>query len=412
MEPLFSDDRIVFGLLMTVLGVVFYTSSSAHSSWKMFYRFVPPLFLCYFLPGLLNSAGIISAEKSALPGMASAYLLPAALVLLTLSLDFGALKRLGGKAVTIFLTGTAGIIIGGPVALMLTRLISPESFTGTGVDEVWRGMSTMAGSWIGGGANQAAMRDIFQPSSELFSVMIAVDVVTANLLLAVLLFLASRNTQVNRYLQADTTALDAVRDRMSQIHLEGMRHTRTDDLIKMVAVAFAATAFSHWAGGKLGPFFKENFPALERFSFSSSFFWTILIVSALGILLSFTSLRKLEGAGASRVGTVLLYMLVTTIGMQMDITAIFHYPVFFLMGIIWISVHGLLLFLVARWLRVPLFFAAVGSQANVGGAASAPVVASAFDPALAPVGALLAVLGYAIGTYGAYLSALIMQAIY
>lgn len=412
MEPLFSDDRVVFGLLMVLLGLVFYTASSNHSVWQAFYRFVPPLFLCYFLPGILNSVGVISAEKSGLPQMASAYLLPAALVLLTLSLDFGALKRLGGKAVIIFLTGTVGIIIGGPIALAVTRWISPDSFTGTEADAVWRGMSTIAGSWIGGGANQAAMRDIFQPSPALFSIMIAVDVVVANLLMAALLFSASRNEQINRFLKADTTALEAVRERLRQIHLEGIRATRTDDLIKMGAAAFGAVAFAHWAGGLLGPFFKENFPQLDRFSFSSTFFWMVLIVSALGIVLSFTPLRKLEGAGASKLGTVLLYVLVTTIGMQMDITAIFRYPIFFLMGIIWLSVHVLLLFLVTRWLKVPLFFAAVGSQANVGGAASAPVVASAFDPALAPVGALLAVLGYAIGTYGAYVSGLIMQAIY
>ena len=120
-------------------------------------------------------------------------------------------------------------------------------------------------------------------------------------------------------------------------------------------------------------------------------------------------MRTLEGVGASRYGSLFLYILVATIGMKMNIMAIFDYPGFFLIGLVWMLFHAIFLIIVAKLIKAPLFFLAVGSQANVGGAASAPIVASAFHPSLAPVGVLLAVLGYAVGTYGAWFCGVLMQ---
>ena len=145
-------------------------------------------------------------------------------------------------------------------------------------------------------------------------------------------------------------------------------------------------------------------------SVMSGFFWLIVISTTVGLLLSFTPARKLEGVGASRWGSIFIYILVATIGMHMNLGKVWANLGLFGIGIIWMLVHVTLLILVAKLIRAPFFFVAVGSQANVGGAASAPVVASAFSPSLAPVGALLAVLGYAIGTYGAIMCAEIMRA--
>jgi uncharacterized membrane protein len=133
------------------------------------------------------------------------------------------------------------------------------------------------------------------------------------------------------------------------------------------------------------------------------------LVTLIGIVMSFTPLRKLEDVGASKLGSVFLYILVATIGMQMDLGSIADNPGLFAIGLIWMMVHAGLIILVARLLKIPYFFLAVSSQANVGGSASASVVAAAFHPSLASVGILLAILGYAIGTYGGYLSALMMQ---
>jgi uncharacterized membrane protein len=137
----------------------------------------------------------------------------------------------------------------------------------------------------------------------------------------------------------------------------------------------------------------------------------IILTTTIGISLSFTKIRNYEGAGASKIGTVFIYILVATIGMKMDVSKIFDNIGLFAVGAIWMSIHVGLMILVAKLIKAPFFFLAVGSKANIGGAASAPVVAAAFHPALAPVGVLLAVLGYALGTYGAWLCGLIMQAV-
>jgi uncharacterized membrane protein len=139
------------------------------------------------------------------------------------------------------------------------------------------------------------------------------------------------------------------------------------------------------------------------------FFWVTMFATTFGLLLSFTPAKRLEGAGASKFGSVAIYLLVATIGMQMDLRAVFSDPELFVLGGIWMAVHGGLM-LLAMWLmRAPVFYMAVGSQANVGGAASAPIVAAAFHPALAPVGVLLAVLGYALGTYGGWLAGQLLR---
>ena len=161
----------------------------------------------------------------------------------------------------------------------------------------------------------------------------------------------------------------------------------------------------------LSTFFQEKLPFLERFSLTSQFFWLIVLATTFGLILSFTKARNYEGAGASRIGSVFIYFLVATIGMKMNITEIFANPGLFAVGGIWMIFHIILLIIVAKLIKAPYFFLAVGSKANIGGAASAPVVAAAFHPSLAPVGVLLAVLGYALGTYGAWVCGLLMQTI-
>ncbi|MEQ8880934.1 MAG: DUF819 family protein, partial [Cyclobacteriaceae bacterium] len=183
------------------------------------------------------------------------------------------------------------------------------------------------------------------------------------------------------------------------------------DLFKVLGVAFICTAFGHFLADIIAPYIGTNFPNLKDYSLDSGFFWLVVITTTLGVLLSFTRARELEGAGASRIGTVFIFILVATIGMYMDVTAIFDDLGLFLVGFVWIMFHAGLLILVAKLIRAPMFFIAVGSQANVGGAASAPVVASYFHPSLAPVGVLMAVLGYVLGTYGAYVCGLMMQGV-
>jgi len=410
-DPLVTNDAVVLGLLALIIGFVFYTERSSHAFWRRFYRYVPALLLCYFLPSLLNTFNVVDAERSRLYFVSSRYLLPACLVLLTLSIDLPAIVRLGYKAVVLFLTGTVSIMLGGPIAIMLVSAINPDIIGGAGPDAVWRGMTTVAGSWIGGGANQAAMKEVFDVSDSLFSKMVAVDVLVANVWMAVLLFLAGRAKQIDDRMGADTSAIDDLRKRVEAFHDEHARVVTTPDLIFIAAIGFGATGAAHALAGFIAPWIAQNAPALDRLSLTSPFFWIVVTATTIGLVLSFTRAKLLEGAGASRVGSAMLYVLIASIGMGMDISAVFDKPGLFLIGGIWMAIHAASLIIMARVLKAPLFYMAVGSQANVGGAASAPVVASAFHPSLAPVGVLLAVFGYALGTYAAWICGLLMQAV-
>lgn len=410
--PLFTNDAVVLGILLLILAAIFITSQSDSPFWQKFYTFVPSLLLCYFIPSIFNSLGIISGDESNLYFVASRYLLPASLVLLTISIDFKGILSLGPKAIIMFLAGTVGIVIGGPLAIIVFSYVAPDVIAGTGPDAIWRGLSTVAGSWIGGGANQTAMYEVFDPSDKLFSAMVTVDIVIANIWLAFLLYGAGMSDRVDTWFKADASPITVLRKKIEDYKASIAKIPTLTDLTTIVAVAFVITAIGHLGGDAIAPWIKANAPQLSRLSLDSSFFWIIVIATTGGLVLSFTRARQLEGAGASKVGSLFLYVLVATIGMKMDVLAIFENPGFFLLGFLWILIHVVILFVVGKIINAPFFFIAVGSQANIGGAASAPIVASAFHPALAPVGVLLAVLGYALGTYGAWLCTILMQAVY
>lgn len=412
--PYFSDDTIVFGILMLVLGFVFYTSSRKTGFWKKFHKFVPALVLAYLLPAILNSAGIISAAHTELYYMASRYLLPASLVLMTLSIDLKAVFNLGPKALIMFLTGTVGIILGGPIAILIFSFISPETLGGAGPDAIWRGLSTIAGSWIGGGANQAAMLEIYDYNPAKYGGMVLVDIVVASLWMAILLMGVGYEKRIDKWLKADSSAITHLKEKVSEYTEKVTRVPSLSDLMIMLALAFGAVGISHFSAEGISSFLTSNFEVFSDTSsalasLTSKFFWMISIATLIGILLSFTKAKEYEGAGASKLGSVFIYILVATIGMKMDLTMVFDNPGLIGIGLIWIAFHAGLLILVAKIIKAPYFFLAVGSQANVGGAASAPVVAAAFHPSLATVGVLLAVFGYAIGTYGAILCTILMQ---
>jgi uncharacterized membrane protein len=456
-EPLLTNDATVLGILLGLLGVIFYTNSIKTGAWGKFYTYVPALLLCYFLPSVFTSLGIVAPSwydlaslaehlkelgytlpqnwnakdletgvialgleaedlsafkrESKLYFVASRYFLPASLVLLTLSISMKELVKLGPKALIMFLTGTVGVVIGGPLAILAFSFIAPDVVGGVGPEAVWRGMTAIAGSWIGGGANQAAMFEVFEPTSKLYSIMITVDVIVAEIWMAVLLFGVGKADSIDRFFKADASSVENLKNKMHEFSQKMARIPSMTDLFIILGIAFIATGASHLLADYLAPYIAENLPALKKFSLDSKFFWLIVLATTFGLIFSFTKLRNYEGAGASKIGGVFIYFLVATIGMKMNVMEIFSNPAIFLVGLLWMAIHVVLMILVAKLIRAPFFFLAVGSKANIGGAASAPVVAAAFHPSLAPVGVLLAVLGYALGTYGAYICGLLMQAV-
>jgi len=408
-EPMFVKDSITFGILALVLALIFFTSNSKRAGFAKFYSIVPALLMCYLIPGILSSFGVISPEYSGLYKVATTYFLPAALILMTIGIDFKGIINLGPKALIMFFTATIGIILGGPFAIWVYSFISPEVVGGAGDEATWRGMSTLAGSWIGGGANQMAMLELFEYKKSLFGKMIVVDIIVAQMWMIFLLWGAARHKMFDKWLKADDSAIEDLKKRMESYEAQNSRKPQLTDYIIILGLTFGLVSLAHWLSGYLGPFFEGIWGKTSPFA--SDFFWLVSICTIGALIYAATKARKYEGVGASKLGSVFIYILVAIIGMKMDFQKAFEEPQLIAVGVIWMLFHAVLLFIVAKWIRAPFFFLAVGSKANVGGAASAPVIAAAFHPSLASVGVILAVLGYAIGSIGAILCGYLMGAV-
>ncbi|WP_425515566.1 DUF819 domain-containing protein [Stenotrophomonas maltophilia] len=403
-----QNDIVVFGLIAATLGAVFWTASREQGLWKRFYTFVPALLLCYLIPGIYNTVGLIDGQNTKLYNpIARDILLPAALILLTLAVDIKGILRLGPKLVLMYLGASASIMLGAVVAFLVMRAIHPDTVAG----DTWAGMAALAGSWIGGGANMLAMREVFDVNATTFGQFAVVDVGVGYVWMAALIFLAGRAAKIDARSGADTSATDELKERIARFQAEHERIPSLTDLMLIVAVAFGGVGLAHAIGAPLAAWFKANVGWASQFSLDAPFVWVVVLSTTLGLSLSFTRARNLEGAGASRLGSLLLYFLIACIGMQMDLLALLDRPWLFLLGLIWIAVHIVLLWCLGKLLKVPFFYFAIGSQSNIGGPASAPVVAAAFHPALAPVGVLLGTMGYATGTYLAYIVGITLRAL-
>lgn len=404
---LIQDDIVVFGLIAATLGAIFYLASGPTPFWKKFFTWVPALLLCYFVPALYNTVGLIDGLNSALYNpVASRILLPAALVLLTLSIDLKGILRLGPKLLFVFCAGTVGIVLGAIVTFQLMLWTWPEAVAG----DTWKGMAALAGSWIGGGANMVAMREVYGVDATLFGQFAVVDVAMASALMAGLLFVANRSAQIDARTGADTTAIDEMKAKVAAYEAANARIPALADLMVIIGLAFGLVGLSHAIAAPLSAWFAANVASAAQYSLDSAFVWVVVLSTTAGLLLSFTRARRLESAGASKIGTACLYFLIACIGMQMDFMRLFDRPELILIGALWMSIHVAVIFGAARLVRAPVFYAGVGSMGNVGAAASAPVIAAAFHPTLAPVGVLLGTVGYATGTVLAYLTGQVLKA--
>ena len=238
-----ENDAALFGILLIILGIIFYTSNIKTTFWKKFYTFFPVILMCYFIPSLLNTIGVVSPEKSNLYFVASRYLLPTSLVLLTLSVDLKEISKLGSKALIMFFTGTLGIIIGGPIAILLVINFFPSLVT-ISPEELARGMSTIAGSWIGGGANQTAMKEVFNVDGDLFSKMVTVDVLVGNALLALLLIGVGRAVSIDKFLNANSDSVEKVKKKIEKYNMSIARIPNLTELIYILSIGFGVISLS------------------------------------------------------------------------------------------------------------------------------------------------------------------------
>jgi uncharacterized membrane protein len=379
-----NDPTTIAVALVVGIGLIFFLASQRRLAGL--FRFIPPITWAYFLPMMCTTVGI-------LPGASPAYtwithnLLPASLILLIMTTDIPAILRLGPKAITMMLAGSLGVIIGGPVTLWLFQRWLPA--------QAWKGMGALAGSWIGGSVNMMAVAEGIGTPPSLLAPLIVVDTVVGYAWFGLLIYLSTFQDAIDRRFSVDRSVIDKLNTRLDRIREERSRPITIRDLAYMLAAAFGLGRLCLWTGDFL--------PELGQVV--GPFTWTVILVTALGMLLSFTPLRRLEDAGASRLGHTGIYIILASIGARADLSAVLEMPVFFAAGAVWILIHASILVVAARLLRAPVFFFATGSMANIGGTSTGPITASVYQSALAPVGLLLAVFGMLIGTYAALLCA-------
>jgi uncharacterized membrane protein len=378
---LLTDPMAIFAYMAAVLGILFWASGLPRL--QKFFEITPPVIYAYFIPTISTTVGITPAASPAYDWMIR-YLLPVALILLMVTIDLKSVAKLGGMALIMVVTGTLGIVIGAPVTMAAFGSFLPE--------DAWMGLAALSGSWIGGTANMVAIAESVGTPDSLMGPVIVVDTVVGYGWMGVLLFFSGWQHRWDSRIRAHTEALEETNRRLEEA--ESHRHpVSLPWLAAIVGIGFAGAV----GAVRLG----ESMPTLGDPTIISNTTWAVLIVVTVGLMLSFTPVRVVEEHGASRVGYLALYLLLTAIGAKADLAAVLDAPAFLAAGVLWIGIHVALLVIVARLIRAPLFFVATGSMSNIGGAASAPVVAGVYHPAMAPVGLLMAVVGYVLGIYAA-----------
>lgn len=354
------------------------------TQWKLF-NYLPPLIFIYSIPVILSNTGVIPTASPAYDVLRE-FGLPVFITLLLLGVDVGAAVRVMGKGVLVMLLGTAGIIVGAPIGYAVVKGWLPP--------EAWKGFGALAGSWIGGTGNMAAVAGGLETPADMFGLAVVADNMVYIVWLPILLGSKSMAERFNKWarVREDRVAkMEAAAEAEAGKHEEVpllMRH-----LLYLAAIALTATALSAWIAPML--------PVVEPILSTST--WRVLIVTTLGILLSFTPARRLPKT--HEIAMAIVYVFVAVMGARASLEGLADAPAFLLGAFIWIFVHGAFTLAGAWILRVDVHSAAIASAANVGGAASAPVVAAFHRESLVPVSILMALLGYAIGNYGAFLAA-------
>lgn len=388
--PLFTEPLTVIAVLASVLAGVFALSSV--DKLEPLFKFAPPVIWAYFIPMMLTTFGVTPSSSPVYEWM-STYLLPFSLFLLMITVDVRAILRLGPRALFMMLVGTLGIVIGAPIAFFL--------FGGFFSDPVaWKGFAALSGSWIGGTANMIFVKESVSTPDSTLAPLLVVDVVAGYGWMGILIFLSAYQQQFDRWVGASRGVIDKLQQQLEEMATDRVPITLGTFVI-ILGLGLGATLAAEALGARL--------PELGEPTVISAGTWTILIVVTVGLLLSFTPARELEKDGASRIGYAALYLLLTSIGASADLAAVLDAPLYLVAGIVWLAVHVTLLFGAAIVSNSPLFFVATGSMANVGGAASAPIVAGVYVPSLAPVGLLMGVAGYILGVYVALFCAQVLR---
>ncbi len=400
----FEAEPIALFIALCAIVAGIYRLSETRALAKVF-NILPSVFWFYFIPMLLATFGFFP-EKSPTFTVIRDYFLPTSLFLLFISVSLPELLKLGRRTLMIMLAATGAVILGSVAGVLaILPLFKSGTLPAEHLESLWKGVAALSGSWTGGSANMAAVWESLTGETktdverQIYSAMIAVDVCVAYPWMALLVALAGHQVKINRWLKADTRRIEEVNQRIAAVSEGQSRPIATAKFLYMIALALVTALACKFFGAELQKIITAGIESPLWRSIFGAYSIMIVLVTLVGLGCSFTPVSRLESYGASKVGYALLFLVLARIGAEGNLNVIRTFPAYLIMGIVWMLVHGAVLLVVVKFSRTPLFFAVTASQANVGGAVSAPVVAAAHQPSLAVVGLLMAIVGNVVGTF-------------
>jgi uncharacterized membrane protein len=372
------------GVLTVLCGVAaLFFLLEERTGWKLF-NYFPPLIFIYALPAVMSNTGILTRTSPVYDWLSST-VLPMFLVIMLLKVDVASTVRIMGRGIFVMLFGTAGVILGAPIAFLLVKNKLPG--------DTWKAFGTLAGSWIGGTGNMAAVAEGLKTSGEAFGLAVLGDNLVYIVWLPILLGSKNFAKFFNRFTRVDSKRVEMLE--MAQPQVETAQATvKMRHFLYLLVLGFACTWAANIISGRL--------PELKPVLTAST--WRILLITTMGLLLSLTPARRIPAS--HELAMALVYIFVANMGARADVSGLAGSAGWFILACyVWIAVHGAFCVLGAYLLRVDVHSTAIASAANIGGAASAPVVAAHHNEKLVPVSILMALIGYAVGNYGAFLTA-------
>lgn len=357
---------------------------------RKFFSFAPPVVLIYLGLMALCTLGAwdLQATSAAYSSLKNP-LLYAMLFIMLLRCDLRKILRLGPKMLLGFLAATVSISLGFVVSFAIMRGVLGEG--------AWKSLGALCGSWMGGGGNMLAIQAALDIDESAMAYALVMDSICGTLYIMFLLWAIGFSDKFDRWTKADTTAIHAVGASLEQEYAADSRPLAWQNILLLTGSGLLVSAVCTKLGGAVG----------DMLSFFDRATWTVLIVTVLGILLAMTPFGKLRGT--EEVSNVLLYVVIALIASRADLRGIGNAPAWLAAGLLILVIHAGIMLLLAKLFRLDIFTCAVASLANIGGTATAPILAGTYSSALVPVGIIMALLGYVVGTGGGLLTAQIMS---
>ena len=344
------------------------------------FTYLPGIVILYFVIMLFSTFGLWQKSESVTftYTLVKSNLLPAMIFLMLLSADMREIFKLGKKMLLTFFLASFSIALG---FIGMFALFRSAFDTGS-----WKAFAALSGSWMGGTGNMVAIQGALNVPDSAMGYTLLIDSIDYAIWVMILLALVPFAKKFNRWSKADTSVIDEVGARLAE-----KEQSKMSLRWYTLALLLLAAAAVSWFSQNLASY-------LPITSFLTHTTWVVILATAAGVLGAMTPLARLSGA--SQLGTMMLYLLVALIASRANFAELTEAPLYIFAGFVVIFIHVIIMILFAKIFKLDLFSLGVASLANIGGVASAPILASAYSKALIPIGVLMAMLGYIVGTFG------------